>query len=714
MKGKIKLRKHTKFQRGHAINKNRISKNVAKYKVSKVGKFVRLSTEEFLGSVDFDKNSGTFKMTDHKFRDTGVRVLRPKRGSLCAVDMVNKGPPAPVADDNAHVNLQKIEEMVNLVKEEHMLFDSSCLQSDLKICENIKWGITRKIKWQCLTCGFLSRKYNLYKEITQIQSTRGPKAAAVNIGLAMGITGSTIGASGVRSILHSMNTAAPARSGFKRTLDKAYDKTVDINVKDMSDRRAALINLQKQKGLPEHAPIRAEVDGRYATPLSRTGSNLMSPSTQMVVHIAEQETKSRDIISVSTFSKLCHKCKLLEKKGKNVPCPGGHSGCSRNLEYSDNIGNERRGSSACLDNMTSNKVIIGTITSDGDSSSALGIRDRQPGIPLETVRDNIHFKKSHNHNIKNNQHRFTRTMFPYKTVRTREVAIKRFREDLINRCHTEAKNAHNRYGHNMDIIKSVMPKTIDSIISCYQGDCAQCKDYSFACNGVPGSSGHWDKALMPKDLRTLKMAESDKVVLKCMIEYRLGNKGLELTKYNTDSQKAEAINRAYNKCAPKDITKSRNFKGSIHAAVFSVNNRPSNAIVRKSEAVGAAITPKSRVAEQLLADDKRLMREKARQKTTAYKQARFQSSLNKNKAFDERDGGNIQDSYQKRLYDPVLHIPDHSYVSPDVVHAYRVKTRRKMEDKPSSQSERRDVCHETEIAPLHTGRMMRIVKVHRK
>ena len=199
-----------------------------------------------------------------------------------------------------------------------------------------------------------------------------------------------------------------------------------------------------------------------------------------------------------------------------------------------------------------------------------------------------------------------------------------------------------------------------------------------------------------------------------MIEYCLGNKGLDLTKYNTDSQKAEAINRAYNKCAPKDITKSRNFEGSIHAAVFNVNNRPSNAIIRKSEAVGAPITPASRVAEQLLADDKRLRQGKIRQKSLAYKQARFQSSLNKNKAFDERDGGNIEDSYQKRLYDPVLKIPDHTYISPDVVHASRVRRRRQMEDKPSSQSVRPDVCHETEIAPLHTGRMLRIVKLHPK
>ena len=67
------------------------------------------------------------------------------------------------------------------------------------------------------------------------------------------------------------------------------------------------------------------------------------------------------------------------------------------------------------------------------------------------------------------------------------------------------------------------------------------------------------------------MTDSDKVLLKRLICKRLGPEAVKQTYLNTNTQKTEAVHRAYSKTNPKNITSPRNFAGRIGAAVLNVN-----------------------------------------------------------------------------------------------------------------------------------------------
>ena len=67
------------------------------------------------------------------------------------------------------------------------------------------------------------------------------------------------------------------------------------------------------------------------------------------------------------------------------------------------------------------------------------------------------------------------------------------------------------------------------------------------------------------------MTASDKKKCRALIMKRLGPAAIDVTYLDSNTQKVEAINRAYNKTNPKNVTYLRNFKGQLSSIVLERN-----------------------------------------------------------------------------------------------------------------------------------------------
>ncbi|VDI14341.1 Hypothetical predicted protein [Mytilus galloprovincialis] len=96
---------------------------------------------------------------------------------------------------------------------------------------------------------------------------------------------------------------------------------------------------------------------------------------------------------------------------------------------------------------------------------------------------------------------------------------------------------------------------------------------------------------------SLFKAENTAALLRECVKYRLGPTMLNRTCKNTNTQKAEATNRAIRATVPSNVTFTRNYKGRVHTAIHNVNNGPGESIVKLCKAAGVPIEPGSRAAE---------------------------------------------------------------------------------------------------------------------
>ena len=665
MKGDKKRKSKSIFVKNHSLNHNRTT-SIPKYRKYDTGKYVRLDKSQFNNTIK-TANQQMFLLDAH-MRGTSAKILRPLGEKKTTTEQLNeptKRVPDANTDETATVNLQKMETMLNKVTVEHFEAAGFCHKGpNLHIDSIVPWGMSRKVTWKCKNCNYISKKYKLYKEVSDPKNPHKPgsKAADVNVGLAVGLASSSIGIAGATEILHSMNQPAPQRSGLKRQLDRSYDRIKELNESDMAKRRREIKDLQLLKGLGPDAPIRAEGDARYNNRLSSGGSNPFQPATQQTYLIAEAETNKRQVIGTANFNKLCQKGALLRKKGVDVKCPGGHDGCTANLSMEENIGDERRAAKAAMDNMGDSKVSIGILTTDGDSQAYHGVQEAQPQTLVENLRDTRHFKQTHRHNIKRNASKLSNLAIPYSDSKIRKKIEKRVADELSSRCDAEVKQAFNRYGTNEIDMTSALHNTGKAILKCYQGDHSLCAMFSFVCNGTDKRC--WSKPHLPTNMqKSMEFSEKDLPIMQQFIDYRLGPAAIHLTRLNTNSQQVESVNRGINKMNPKDITKSRNYEASVHSAILNINNRKSNAIVMKAEAMGVPVTPGSRTARQLLSADQQDLKSKSRQRSSAFINSRYQRKIEKYKLYDSKHAKDIIDpvTYKKHLLDPDLKIKVHEY-----------------------------------------------------
>ena len=121
-----------------------------------------------------------------------------------------------------------------------------------------------------------------------------------------------------------------------------------------------------------------------------------------------------------------------------------------------------------------------------------------------------------------------------------------------------------------------------AILDCYSGHCGEsCKKNSFVCKGTPHK--HWRRDFIPGGALINVQNESDRTKLLELISLRLGDAILQQTKYNTTTQKTEAVHKGYRKSDPKGITFSTNFRNRTMSAVSRLNDGVGTSTLRKLE-----------------------------------------------------------------------------------------------------------------------------------
>ncbi len=207
---------------------------------------------------------------------------------------------------------------------------TQCMQPNFKILKEKKWGLGWIIQLNCTNCNFRSNEAKLYKEI--LSNKPGPSAAAVNVGLSIGLQDTPMGNTRARLLLACMDIPPPCLSAMQKSANKVSRQVVSLNEQDMRDKLNLVMDVNEKRG-NERSNVNIAMDGRYnsvtITSRKKPGQN----ASQAIGIACETMTEKKYIVGASYVNKLCWVGAWLRGQGFNVTCPGGHANCTANLNY---------------------------------------------------------------------------------------------------------------------------------------------------------------------------------------------------------------------------------------------------------------------------------------------------------------------------------------------------------------------------------------------
>jgi hypothetical protein len=632
-KGKFKRNRSSPFQKGHILFYRR--GRFQKRKDNGAKSVRRLTEPEFNSTVRTD-DKGVIACYTEKGKVIQSKVLRPAPAPPSYWTIYNEQKSEGNNDTYAFVHRGRDAYMWVTEVRSHDRANPSCegyLNWYEDKCEqraNV-WAVVLK----CPCCRYVSEKYKLYREV--YSNKRGRRYADANLGVQVGLAKQGIGPSGLREIMCSMGATPPSLKSLQKGANQVNPKIVSANQKDMKQRMANLRTLNVKRGLPHDAPINIEADATYNNRLnSGVGKTPYQPATQASYLVAENVTSERQIICANTYSKICS-CRK-----RNILGVIQHgTGCPANLPHDAVIGNEGRYMKDAVGQINDQGLAVEHVTLDGDSNANAAARDilqpNDPGREVKVLRCSRHLTATLKSDLKNS--RFSDTMFPGQTKDERSKAQARFAQDFGGRCTAEFKAITDKHKGDVPTIKNKCSYVIDAMISCYQGNCEQCKQHSFICSG---NEKTWRRPYLRSSHKYGELEafinpdEDDRHRLRQCLSRRLGPAAVEGTFLNSDQNKCEAANRGLSKGLPKHITWRRNFPGKAHACIHSMNNKPGTSIAQLCEVVGAAISPGSNVTRALEGMDKSWNKNSQRKKSSQYKMARARSRDQKYKSYDDK------------------------------------------------------------------------------
>ena len=546
---------------------------------------------------------------------TNVRVLRPSSPESTIVEQYLTGPAVNEVETYRLLHLRKTAELFNQGFKKHMAINPTCagdLTWDIKAEE--QRGLCWRENLMCTECSFKTVKVNLFSEEAGGKGKRGRKYAAPNLAVQVGLAHSAIGNSSFRNILLACQIPAPGSSAMEGAAKRVGQKLVEINKEDKNRICEDIRNINVLRGLDPYSPINAESDVQYNNPIYASKDGTFQAATQATTTIIEDCTPSKQIIGVFTANKLCRKGQALNRKGNKVQCPN-HSDCTQNVEKDAVIGDEGKWTKNAYKDIVNTGVRIKHLTTDGDSAAAKSVAKFNMDNNLNSVtnlKDTRHLGEAMRRNILNTS--FSHAMWPVNKVEERERMKKRFAQNVKRRCQAEFKSCFQKSNGCLSIMKRSLSYATDAIIACYKGDCGQlCRLHSNVCSGKMKKK--WKKDYLLMERKQLKMSEEDEVLLRNCISMRLGPKALNITKFNTTTQKCEATNRRYLRANPKTVTRSRNYPARIHSMVHFSNNGIAKSTLTKCQAVGAPFLPGTKSVRGLqreeIKDNKKLMYNKS-------------------------------------------------------------------------------------------------------
>ena len=168
---------------------------------------------------------------------------------------------------------------------------------------------------------------------------------------------------------------------------------------------------------------------------------------------------------------------------------------------------------------------------------------------------------------------FSPRMFPGETATIRAENKRMFAEDVKSRCQNIYTNVHTLHSSDITTITSKMPRIIQTTIACYAGSCKNCRRHAVVCRGVLQNNWrHKSQHLKASGVAWLNMTDADRLTLRQgLIEMRLGNAALQMTRHRITTDKNESINRPLSASLPKNVNFSRNAQGRVCSVIDRIN-----------------------------------------------------------------------------------------------------------------------------------------------
>ncbi|XP_074648731.1 uncharacterized protein LOC141904118 [Tubulanus polymorphus] len=590
---------------------------------------------------------GTYYIPDSSGCAGNAKILRPKPQEK---DIICDAPPAELSlTDIKCVNLRKTFEMFNASLTEHNANSSFCGQPNFQPDRVIKWGLCWKVSVQCVACNWRGNLHKLYDEVEQTPGKPGPRAAAPNVGFQVGLQDCPIGNSRARYLLATTNVHPPARSGMQKTANKVGNAITELNESDMSDRRDECKRVNVLRGLAADAPINVQVDCRYNS-ISIAGRRKMGQNASQAIGICrEDQSDKHAIIGAYLQTKLCPTGQRLRNKGQEVTCPGGHPNCTSNRAPQEPLSERAIGQQIGSD-LSESGLHLKYATSDGDSQCVDGLR-QGTGDPVERLADTVHLGQSQfRAGMKAN---FSDDMFPPGA--DKQQAKKMFALDVKSRCHGIYNELHRQNAGNIDIIRKKLPRIIDVMIQCYSGDCRNCRKNVVLCGG--GRKTCWwyrSHYLSTYGLSRyrLRITDSDKLILRKVIEIKFGTDNVLTTRLNTNTNRRESANRSISVSLPKNVNYARNSAGRLASTIHRLNNAGANSAAKKLVFVGASVHPSSGAGKTLKQIERESLYHRTRQNQNTHDRMAIRSKLRSWRNHFHYKRNRSEDEYRKGMLDP--------------------------------------------------------------
>ena len=471
----------------------------------------------------------------------------------------------------------------------------------------------------CNTCRYKSSMYSLYTEEEPASGTRGRKSATINKGFQVGLSQVPIGNASLRTLMLAANIPAPSEKGMQIDSNIVGDKIISVNKSDMIRRSKRLQNINEARGHTTNV-VDIEADGTYNNPAyGGIGITPFQAGTQAMYPVAENLTKNKSVIALTTVNKLCCMNKFHTNDEFNNVNEANTCACTATIGMDSSIGDEGAMATQALRFLKDNANLeVRGITTDPDSSSYKSAIDLYNEGTTSTIPEHFldtrHLSANHRKYIKNFND--IQQFMTGRTKRIRERIRNNFATDLSKRCQAEFNKAFAKQVSTVHL-KRYLSYAVDAIVECYKGNHSLCIKLSFVCKGA------WIKTstYLENDFKLDDSDECDNMLRSC-INYRLGPVSIERTQKNTNTQKVEAVNKKLKKSLPPSNTFKRNFHGRAHSAVHSINHGPAESISKLVEAMSAPIVKGSKVAKRLKLEQELNTVRRESVKTLSYKKKR--------------------------------------------------------------------------------------------
>lgn len=528
-------------------------------------------------------------------------ILRPKKPASSTVTSPTK-PGNFITDEYEgmiFVDRSRTESLFNTAVKEHCA--TECQNLNMSMCQFRKWGVCLSAAVKCTNCQYVTKRYNLYHTIEPVdgEETRGARRGQPNMGLAIGLIDSTGGNEKQRLIQAASGMSPASRRGMQKVSNDAADLILSLNKKDLSERRDQLKKINEARGLGTDATISTEFDGVYGNAFFASKYTPGLGASYGAGLLCENMTKKKQVIAVSVQNKLCSTAAPRRKKGLPAVCPD-HATCTANLRYSANISEEEMGKD-CARQVSSQDLRISHVTTDGDARAMKGIQQAVKEVwpkhdDIVKYNDGMHLGQCQRRAVKANSKKFSKLMFGQISAKEREVAITALGNDIQDRCHQTHGLIYNLCKRDSEKVKHKMPAVIEGMLDCYSGvrdhtGCRNSKYVGALCHGKRNKlwcdrSDH----LRLKGIKKLRMTVRDRMLLKNIIEMKLGSKALDSLEQRKTTQGCESRNSAIRANVIRSRRWPRLVEAKVHSAVHRCNNGPHKSTEAKLKQAGCRIT----------------------------------------------------------------------------------------------------------------------------